>query len=119
MHVTHSELDENKVDRLDFARQGERSKEKAVLHLKGVRKPVVCNKTNANNLAEKYGKGGVGFVEWIGKRVTVKAEPTTFGGKRVMGLRLYPANAENTPALKEPKKSTLSDEMNDDLPDDL
>jgi hypothetical protein len=104
------------VNKLDFARQGERPKMKAVLHLKGVRKPIVVNKTNAMNLSEKFGKD---FDEWIDKRVTVKAEPTTFAGKRVMGLRLYPAADENTPAIKAPKKSTLADELNDGLPDDL
>jgi hypothetical protein len=101
------------VDKLDFARQGERQKIKAVLHLKGVRKPIVCNKTNALNLSEEYGKGGENFIDWVGKRVTVKAEPTTFGGKRVMGLRLYPAKAEDTPAL--PKKGKPSDEMDDTI----
>jgi hypothetical protein len=40
------------VDKMDFARQGEQSKMKAVLILKGVKKPVVCNKTNALNLSE-------------------------------------------------------------------
>jgi hypothetical protein len=105
------------VDKQDFARQGERQKMKVVLHLKGVRKPIVVNKTNALNLSEQYGKD---FDEWVGKRVTVKAEPTTFAGKRVMGLRLYPVADEDTPALKAPKKGKpSSDVLNDELPDDL
>jgi hypothetical protein len=97
------------VDKQDFARQGERQKMKVVVHLKGVKKPIVVNKTNALNLSEQYGKD---FDEWVGKRVTVKAEPTTFGGKRVMGLRLYPDEA---PALKAPKSKTSSADFNDEI----
>jgi hypothetical protein len=97
------------IDQMDFARQGERPKIKVVLHLKGVKKPIIVNKTNALNLSEKFGKN---FDDWGGKRVTVKAEPTTFGGKRVQGLRLYPA--EDAPALKAGKsKKPTSDDLND------
>jgi hypothetical protein len=92
------------VDKMDFARQGERSKMKAVLILKGVKKPVVCNKTNALYLSEAFGKD---FDDWVDKRITVKAERTQFAGKPVMGLRLYP------------EKKALGNEMNDSLPDDL
>jgi hypothetical protein len=103
------------VDKVDFARQGERQKMKVILELKGIRKPVVVNKTNALNLSEEWGRD---FDEWIGKRVTVKSERTQFGGKPVMGLRLYAA--EETLPLKAPRKSKSSvDEMNDELPDDL
>jgi hypothetical protein len=41
------------VEKQDFARQGERSKVKVVLTLKGVRKPIICNKTNALSLSEE------------------------------------------------------------------
>jgi hypothetical protein len=104
------------VDKQDFARQGERQKIKVVLHLKGVRKPIIVNKTNALNLSEQYGKD---FDEWVGKRVRVQAERTSFGGKPVMGLRLYPVTNEDAPALKSAKKGKPSDELNDALPDDL
>jgi hypothetical protein len=102
------------IDEQDFARQGERQRMKKVLRLKGVRKPVVLNKTNALNLAEEFGKK---FPEWVGKRVTVKTEDTTFQGKRTKGLRLYPA--EETLPLKAPKKSQRSNELDDELPEDL
>jgi hypothetical protein len=103
------------INKQDFARQGERQKMKVVLHLKGVKKPIVVNKTNALSLSEQFGKD---FDEWIGKRVTVKAEPTTFGGKRVQGLRLYPAVDEDTPPLKAPKaKKSASAELNDAIDD--
>jgi hypothetical protein len=90
---------------------------KVVLHLKGVRKPIIINKTNALALSEEFGKD---FDTWVGKRVTVQAEPTTFGGKRVMGLRLYPVTNGDTLALKAPKKNKPAAEvLNDELPDDL
>jgi hypothetical protein len=92
------------VDILDFAREGERKKVKAVLMLKGVKKSAVVNKTNAQNLSDEFGKD---FEEWIGKRITVKAERTQFGGKQVMGLRLYPEDA-STP--RAPSKRSSSDD---------
>jgi hypothetical protein len=97
------------VTKQDFARQGERQKMKVVLHLKGVRKPIVVNKTNALSLSEEFGKD---FDEWIDKRINVKAERTSYGGKPVMGLRLYPEK----PALKTPKKSD-DDDFGDTLND--
>lgn len=104
------------VEMVDFARQGERKKMKAVLTLKGVKKPLVVNKTNALSLSEAYGKD---FDDWIDKRIKVQSERTQFGGKPVMGLRYYPINNEDAAALKAPKKKQSSDELNDELPDDL
>ena len=91
------------IDEQDFAKQGERQRMKKVLHLEGVQKLVVLNKTNAFNLAEAFGKD---FDKWVGKRVTVKAERTQFGGKPVLGLRLYPADGGDAPALKVPKSKS-------------
>jgi hypothetical protein len=42
----------------------------------------VINKTNANNLADAFGKN---FAKWPGKPITVRSEPTMFGGKAVQG----------------------------------
>jgi hypothetical protein len=96
----------------DFGRQGERPRIRKVLHLRGVKKSVVLNKTNALNLSEQF---GTEFDEWIGKRVTAKAERTSFGGKPTMGVRLYPANGEDSPALKAPKSKSKSDDLNDEI----
>jgi hypothetical protein len=95
------------IEQQDFAKQGERQRMKAVLHLKGVRKPIVCNKTNAISLAEAYGKD---FDDWKGKRVKVQAERTSFNGKPVMGLRLYPADEEKPKAV-----SKSSEIFNDEI----
>jgi hypothetical protein len=100
------------VEQEDFARQGEKKKMKAVLYLRGVKKPVIVNKTNALSLATAFGKD---FNEWIDQRVVIKAEPTTFAGKPTKGLRLYPANGEDAPALKSPKSKKTSEDFNDDI----
>jgi hypothetical protein len=103
------------VEQEDFARQGEKKKMKAVLYLRGLKKPVIVNKTNALTLATAFGKD---FDEWIDQRVEIKAEPTTFAGKPTKGIRLYPANGKDAPALKSPKsKKTPSEDPNDDLDD--
>jgi hypothetical protein len=52
---------------------------------------MVVNKTNASNLAEAFGKD---FANWPNKPVLVKSEPTTFGGKPMRGLRVYPDDME-------------------------
>jgi hypothetical protein len=100
------------IDKQDFARQGERQKMKVVLHLKGVKKPIVVNKTNALSLSEHYGKD---YDEWVGKPVTVKAERTSYNGKPTMGLRLYPANGEDSPALKAPKSKKSNADFDDEI----
>ena len=68
---------------------GGKEKDKMVLTLKDVKKPAVLNKTNALNLAGKYGKSPN---NWVGKPVLVKAEMTSFGGKPVKGVRMYPVD---------------------------
>jgi hypothetical protein len=105
------------VEQKDFARQGEKRKMKAVLQVRGIKKPIVVNKTNALKLAAAFGKD---FDDWIDQRIVIKAEDTTFGGRPTKGLRVYSANNEEAPALNAPKsKSKRSDDLDDALPDDL
>jgi hypothetical protein len=102
------------VEQDDFARQGERKKMKAILHLRGFKKPMILNKTNALALATAFGKD---MTEWPGKKIVVKPEQTSFSGKPVMGLRTYPE--EDALPLKGPKKGKRSDDMDDELPEGL
>jgi hypothetical protein len=104
------------VHQEDFARQGERRKIKAVLHVRGIKKPIVVNKTNAITLATKFGKD---FDEWIDQRIVIKAEDTTFGGRPTKGLRLYPADGEEGPAPKAFRAKSKQSDLNDELPEDL
>jgi hypothetical protein len=112
------------IDRIEeetFVRPGEPPRTKKVLYVKGGKKGIVINKTNAANLAAVFGKD---FAAWPGQRITVQAEPTSFAGKRTMGLRLYPAANGAPPApavivtpppLPSPKTS-VAEEMNDEIP---
>jgi hypothetical protein len=109
------------IERIDFeqfTRPGEPTRTKAVVYFKGGKKGMVINKTNANTLAEAFGKK---FAGWVEKRVTVKAEPTTFAGKLTRGLRLYPFNGEAiaAPAAPPPPKAPPTNsgaEFNDEIP---
>jgi hypothetical protein len=105
------------VNHEDFARQGEKKKMKAVLYVRGLKKPIVVNKTNALKLAQEFGKD---FDDWIDKRITIKAEDTTFAGRPTKGLRLYPENGEApAPKTLAARSRQANSDLNDELPDDL
>jgi hypothetical protein len=57
-------------------------------------KAIVVNKTNAITLGDAFGKD---FAMWIGKNITITPENTTFGGKLVKALRLYPTQSSVPP----------------------
>lgn len=59
--------------------------EKPVLYLAGVEKGVVINVTNANRLASLYGTDSD---LWVGKPVTLHAEPTQMKGRPCKGIRV-------------------------------
>jgi hypothetical protein len=80
------------VGREVFDRPHGVSEAKATLTFKGLSKPLVCNKTNAENLKESYGKD---FSNWVDKPVLVKPEMTTFQGKATKGLRVYAADSDD------------------------
>jgi hypothetical protein len=87
---TASEIES--VGREVFDRANGRSEAKATLQLKGFRKPAVLNKTNANALAEVFGKV---MASWPGKPVLVKTEQTSFQGKPTKGVRIYPRDPDD------------------------
>src|SRR5262245_17110877 len=101
-----------RIDHEKFARPGEPTRIKAVAYFKGGKKGMVINKTNANNLAAAFGKK---FADWVDKRVTVKAEPTNFGGKPTLGLRLYPVNGDGAVKVAPPPPPP-KDDMDDEIP---
>jgi hypothetical protein len=98
-----------KIDSEQFVRPGEPTRTKAVAYFKNASKPMVISKTNANTLASAFGKS---FANWVGKRVTIKSEPTMFGGKNTQGLRLYPLNGP-APAIasEPPPQGNLEEEI--------
>lgn len=96
------------IDRIEqetFTRDNGPSKRKAVLFFKNRTKGVVVNKTNAIVLGGAF---GTDFSAWVGKGVTIAPENTTFGGKLVKALRLYPAQSSIPPPPPPP------DEMDDE-----
>jgi hypothetical protein len=63
----------------------------------GVDKGLVINKTNANKLAEAYGKQSA---KWIGQIVQLYSENTDFGkGVRVRPIRKPSSSAQPDPDL--------------------
>jgi hypothetical protein len=97
-----------RIEEESFPRPGEATRPKKVLYVHGGKKGIVLNKTDANTLALAFGKT---FPAWVGQRVLIKAEPTTFAGKTTMGLRLYPANGQAV----EPPKPPPPEEPDDDI----
>ena len=55
-------------------------------------KQMVCNKTNANIIAEMYGDD---TDDWIGKQVTLTVKDVEFQGKTVMGIRVKNLNSKD------------------------
>jgi hypothetical protein len=103
-----------RIEQETFARDGGPARKKAVLYLKNKTKGVVCNKTNAITLGSAFGKN---FSAWVGENITIKPENTTFSGKVVKALRLYPA--QNNAVLDPPNESPetpVHNEMNDEIP---
>jgi hypothetical protein len=103
-----------RIEQETFARDGGPARKKAVLYFRNKTKGVVCNKTNAITLGSAFGKN---FSAWIGKSITITPENTTFSGKVVKALRLYPAalsKAASEPT--EPPEVVAHDEMSDEIP---
>jgi hypothetical protein len=98
-----------RIDEESFPRPGEATRTKKVVYVRGGKKGIVLNKTNAKSLASAFGKS---FQDWIGQRITIKAEPTSFAGKTTMGLRLYPANGTTA---ADPPKAPPPEEPDDDI----
>jgi hypothetical protein len=111
----------DRIDEEEFTRPGERPRKKAVAYFKNASKPMVLNKTNANTLAAAFGKP---FAGWVGKRVTLRAEPTVFAGKPTLGLRLFPTSnggdritsGPTAPPPPPPPPPRQADDMNDEIP---
>ena len=72
--------------------------DKPVLFFQG-EKPMVLNRTNCTTLEEAFGDD---TDAWEGKRVEMRREKTTFAGKRVPCLRLYPIRDGKPAAAEKP-----------------
>lgn len=61
--------------------------DKPVLHFQGKDKGMICNVTNWGRLA--VGLGSDESDDWHGRDILLQAEPVSFQGKTVMGLRVH------------------------------
>ena len=84
--------------------------DKPVLYFQGGQKGLVLNKTNATMLGDTFGYETEG---WAGKVVTLKAEPTTYAGRSVMGLRVYPIQGQQQ---QMPQQQRHPNDMRQDAP---
>src|SRR4029450_10163035 len=91
-----------KTDVADFKEKSGATRRKYVLYFEGEDKAMVLNKTNAQKLAQAYGKDRAA---WVGQTVELYSETTSFGE----GLRLRPLRKASTPAQPD-------DEMSDAIP---
>ena len=79
---------------------GQDKKEKPVIYLE-TGKPIVCNRTNFEEIEEAFGDSD----DWVGKKIKVYCAPTSYQGKRVDGIRIDPIVPKPAP------KNDLNDEV--------
>jgi hypothetical protein len=80
---------------------GDDKKKKPVIHFEDDVRPLVCNKTNFETIEEALGDSD----NWPGHKLKLFCVRTTFGGKKVDGIRVEPIMPK--PSLKE----ALDDEV--------
>jgi hypothetical protein len=90
------------ISHLEIEAVGEDKKKKPVLYFEDDAKPMVCNRTNFETLEEAFGDSD----DWSGRKIKIFCARTTFGGKKVDGIRVEAIVPK--PALK--------DELSDEVP---
>jgi hypothetical protein len=71
------------IDRVEMAEVGDGNK--PIMYLRGVKVPMVLNKTNANTLGTLLGKD---TDDWIGKSVGLFTTEVDFQGSQVLSIRV-------------------------------
>ncbi|HEX5424873.1 MAG TPA: hypothetical protein VFW94_15100 [Candidatus Acidoferrales bacterium] len=101
----------------DFTENG-KVKRKLRIFIRGAKKQLICNATNARRIAHLYGED---YSQWGGNAIQLRVEMVDFGGKVTDGIRVYPP-AERTARpsaseMKAPaKQAAADDDMNDSIP---
>ena len=100
-----------RVSAVEFDR-GER---KVVVNLANDGRGVILNRTNLETIVTAYGPE---TDDWVGKPVIVRAEPTTFQGRKMQGVRVHipPAAGPDRPVAKNPFNSTTHDDHEPPFP---
>ena len=84
---------------------------KLVVYFEGKEKGVVCNKTNANNIAALYGPD---TDDWAGNEITLFEAMVDFQGKTVPSIRVRaPVRGK---AQAAPKVTQATSDMDDTIP---
>lgn len=98
-----------KIGQINVAREDEQPELKWAARFTELPKPMVLNSTNLQLLAKACGSEESD--DWVGKKVTVYADPNvSFGGKLVGGLRI------KLPIKKASAPKGKFDDMQDDVP---
>lgn len=104
-----------KIGQINVAREDEQPEMKWAMKLKELPKPMVLNSTNIQLLAKACGSEQ--SEEWIGKKVTIYADPNvSFGGKLVGGLRVKLPIKMKTAQAAPAATGGHFDDMADDIP---
>lgn|SRR5262249_11044410 len=90
------------VELADLKQKDGDTQRKLILSFKGESRKLPLNKTNANAIAQAFGKEWQD--DWIGKSVMLMTVPTSFGD----GIRVSPVRPK--------AKKLLGDDMNDEIP---
>ena len=104
-----------KVGQINVAREDEQPEMKWAAKFQEFKKPMVLNSTNLQLLAKACQSEESD--DWIGKKVTIYADPNvSFGGKLVGGLRVKLPISRRTPQAAGNKSGGHFEDMMDDIP---
>jgi len=99
-----------------------RTAKKPIITFLGKQKGFAANKTNCRTIAAMY---GTNTKEWIGKRITLYATTTEFGGKQMDCIRVRPQvpaaaakRAQNGGAAAAPETEHEHEQHDDDADDE-
>jgi hypothetical protein len=83
----------------------DRGESKLVVALDKDGRGVILNRTNLETIVAAYGPE---TDDWVGKPVVVRAEPTTFQGRKIQGIRVHipPAAGSNRSGASNPFAAT-------------
>jgi hypothetical protein len=66
---------------------------KMVLYFQGMKKGMICNRTNADRIAHLYGPDND---DWIGREIVLYSELTNYQGRAMDGLRVRAPEPRST-----------------------
>jgi hypothetical protein len=89
--------------------QGARAEQKIVVYFKGKSKGLVCNKTNAHQIADLCGSRD--YDDWPGHNVKLITMQVEYQGKRVPAIRVESAGKAKAAPVSEPPVSVDADDI--------